>query len=78
MVWGRNGFDRLPERGFAGSLHLVPGQNVQTDAGTVEDDRRVLKAVVGYERIRELLDIDHGVRTCRAHDARRHSAAESS
>ena len=44
VVWGADGFDRLPERGFAGSLHLVPGQNVQTDAGTVEDDRRVLES----------------------------------
>ena len=44
VVRGANGFDRFPERGLAGSLHLVPGQNVQTDAGTVEDDGRVLES----------------------------------
>ena len=49
--------------GFARAVHLVPRQNVQADAGTFEDDGRVLESgQSAYERIREILDMDGEVK----------------
>ncbi len=43
VVWRANGVDRSAQRRFAGALRLVSRQDVQADARTFEDDRRVLE-----------------------------------
>ena len=62
VVWRAHGADWSAFRRIAGGVHLVPGQDVQAHAGALEDDRRLFKAAVGYERIREIFDTENEVR----------------
>ena len=49
VLWfgGRMVLSRRPQRRLIGPLHLVSGQNVQADAGLIQDPRRVRKGLGG-------------------------------